>query len=102
MRRLLAALALGAAAAAAPAQEVKRELIYGAEMMTRAEREAYRVDLQRAKTDDEAAKVRERHREQMQRRARARGEKLDDAGRVVRDNGAERQKQERKRERAHQ
>lgn len=91
---LLAALLLFAAAA--PAQEVKRELIYGAEMMTRDEREAYRQSLQRAKGEEEAKKVRERHREQMQRRARARGVKLDDTGLLVKDKPAQKQVRERK------
>lgn len=64
------------------AQEVKREVIYGAEMMTRAEREEFRYDMLRAKTPEEADKVRARHREHMQRRARARGDKLNDMGMI--------------------
>jgi len=73
---------------AAQAQEIKREVIYGSEMMTRSERDQYRQDLQRAKGADEATKVRERHREQMQKRARARGEKLNDTGLLEKDKDA--------------
>ncbi len=76
---------LSACAAASAQQEVKREVIYGAEMMTRTERDQYRQSLERAKGEDEAGKVRERHREQMQKRARARGEKLNDAGLVEKE-----------------
>lgn len=83
------------AATGIAAQEVKREVIYGAELMTRIEREEYRRNLQRAETEDAAQKVRARHREQMQKRARARGEKLDDAGLLVRKE-PEKQKRERK------
>ena len=82
MIRAAAFAALLSACAASGAQEVKREVIFGAEMMTRTEREQYRQSLERAKGEDEAGKVRERHREQMQKRARARGEKLNDAGLV--------------------
>lgn len=82
-RRRIAVLALAVALAApADAQELKREVIYGAEMMTRAEREDYRQDLMRARTEEDSAKVRARHREQMQKRAKARGETLDEAGLV--------------------
>ncbi|MSQ54822.1 MAG: hypothetical protein EXR31_05580 [Betaproteobacteria bacterium] len=75
-----AALVFLLASAGALAQEAKREVIYGAEMMTRAEREDYRQSLERAKGEEEAAKVRARHREQMQKRARARGETLTESG----------------------
>ena len=88
MIRTAAFTALLSACAAIGAQEVKREVIYGAEMMTRTEREQYRQDLQRAKGEDEAGKVRERHRDQMQRRARARGEKLNDAGLIEKEKDA--------------
>jgi len=80
MKRALLAAAMGFACAGACAQEEKRELIYGAEMMTRAEREDYRQDLKRAKTPDEAKAVEERHRDRMQRRAKARVETLDAQG----------------------
>jgi hypothetical protein len=77
-----ALVALLATATQVAGQEARRELIYGAEMMTRSEREDFRQDLVRAKTEDDAAKVRARHREQMQKRAKARGETLSEAGLV--------------------
>ncbi len=80
MKRVVCFVILICLAAGASAQDVKREVIYGAEIMTRAERESYRQDLQRAKTEDDAKQVRERHREQIQKRARARGETLTEAG----------------------
>jgi Ni/Co efflux regulator RcnB len=78
--RCLLAVALAAVAAAPAAQEARREVIYGAEMMTRSEREDFRQDLLRAKTEEDSAKVRTRHREQMQKRAKARGETLAESG----------------------
>jgi len=80
MNRGVLAAALLLAAAGAAAQDTQRELIYGAEMMTRSEREDYRYRVQRATTEDEGKKVRERHRDQMQRRARARGATLGEDG----------------------
>ena len=85
MKRALVLAALLAPAAALAQDAPKRELIYGAELMTRAEREQYRQNLERAKGPDEANRVRERHREQIQKRARARGEKLDERGVVEKD-----------------
>jgi hypothetical protein len=92
MKRIAIAAVFTLAAAGAIAQDAKRELIYGAEMMTRAEREDFRQDLQRAKTEDEAKKVRERHREQMQKRARARGETIEESGLLERKDRKENRK----------
>jgi hypothetical protein len=50
-----------------------RELIYCAELMTPAEREAYRARMRAAATPQERAAVRQAHRETMQARARERG-----------------------------
>lgn len=83
-RALLAALLSASCGAGAQGSEKAppRELIYGAELMTRAEREDYRQALERAKSGEEADRIRDRHRDRIQRRARARGESLDDAGLV--------------------
>mgnify|MGYP003424100728 CR=1 FL=1 len=50
-----------------------RELIYCAEQMTPAEREAYRARMRAVRTPQEKAAVRQAHRDEMQTRARARG-----------------------------
>jgi hypothetical protein len=50
-----------------------RELIYCADLMTPAEREAYRTRMRAARTPQEKAAVRQAHRDEMQARARARG-----------------------------
>ena len=84
-RALVLAALLAPAAALAQAEPPKRELIYGAELMSRAEREDYRNALQKAKGDEDAARIRERHREQMQKRAKARGDKLDERGLLEKD-----------------
>lgn len=81
---LISALALPAVALA-QYEAPKRELIYGAELMSRAEREDYRTALQKAKGEDDATRIRERHRDQMQKRARARGDKLDERGLLEKD-----------------
>jgi hypothetical protein len=56
-----------------PAAAAARELIYCAEQMTPAEREAYRARMRAARTPQEKAVVRQAHRDEMQIRARARG-----------------------------
>ena len=81
---LIGALALPAVALA-QYEPPKREVIYGAELMSRAEREDYRTALQKAKGDEDATRIRERHREQMQKRAKARGDKLDERGLLEKD-----------------
>ena len=50
-----------------------RELIYCADLMTPAEREAYRASMRAARTPQERAAVRQTHRDQMHARARERG-----------------------------
>jgi hypothetical protein len=50
-----------------------RELIYCAELMTPAEREAYRARMRTAHNPQERAALRQAHRDNMQARARARG-----------------------------
>jgi hypothetical protein len=59
---------------AAPANAAEpRELIYCADLMTPAEREAYRARMRAARTPAERAAVRQAHRNEMQARARALG-----------------------------
>jgi hypothetical protein len=50
-----------------------RELIYCADLMTPAEREAYRARMRSARSPQERAALRQTHRDDMQARARARG-----------------------------
>jgi hypothetical protein len=50
-----------------------RELIYCADLMTPAEREAYRARMRAARNPPERAALRQAHRQEMQSRARARG-----------------------------
>lgn len=78
MRRVAAALAvaLAAGAAAQAPAPPERELIYGAELMSAREREAYRKDVRAAPDGAAQAKVRERHRAQVRERARKRGVEL--------------------------
>lgn len=76
---VLVLAALGALPAAAqepgptPASTEPRELIYCADLMTPAEREAYRANMRAARTPQERAAVRQAHRDQMHARARERG-----------------------------
>lgn len=76
----LALAALGALPAAAqepgrpPAAAAEpRELIYCADLMTPAEREAYRASMRAARTPQERTAVRQAHRDQMHARAREHG-----------------------------
>ncbi len=82
-RRVIVIVALALATSAAlpavaqqpgqpPAAE-PRELIYCADLMTPAEREAYRASMRAARTPQERAAVRQAHRDQMHARARERG-----------------------------
>jgi hypothetical protein len=68
----LPALAQDADQAPATAAE-PRELIYCADLMTPAEREAYRARMRAARNLQERAALRQSHRDDMQARARARG-----------------------------
>lgn len=79
MFRLLVFAALLAALPAA-AQEAKREYIYGGELMSAQERAQYRKQVAGAKGSGEQARVRQQHRERMQKRARERGVALDERG----------------------
>ena len=73
----------------ANAEEVPREYIYGAELITPNERDAYRQGLQQAPTDEARGQYRHRHRQQLQKRAQQRGKHLDEKG-LVRGQGSER------------
>jgi hypothetical protein len=55
------------------AADAPRELIYCADLMTPAEREAYRARMRAARSPQEKAVVRQVHRDEMQARTRARG-----------------------------
>lgn len=57
----------------APASTEPRELIYCADLMTPAEREAYRASMRAVRTPQERAAVRQAHRDRMHARARERG-----------------------------
>jgi mono/diheme cytochrome c family protein len=60
-----------------------RELIYGAELMSAAEREQYRRDIAAAGEDGQA-RVREQHRQRIRARARQRGVELAEPAGIVR------------------
>jgi hypothetical protein len=66
--------------------EEARELIYGAELMSKKEREAYRRDLAGAK-GEEKTRLREQHRERLRERARGRGVELAEPDGVVKRKG---------------
>lgn len=68
----LPALAQDADQAPATAAE-PRELIYCADLMTPAEREAYRARMRATRSPPERAALRQAHRDDMRARARARG-----------------------------
>lgn len=61
-----------------------RELIYGAQLMTAKEREAYRSRMAAAKGAEAKHKVRVEHRERMRQRARQRGVELTEPTGVIR------------------
>lgn len=87
--RSLAAMLLGALLLAAPTSQAdEREYIYGAELMSPAERDVYRRDLKKSTNDEARGQYRERHRERLQKRAQQRGVQLDERGIVRRDAGA--------------
>lgn len=72
-----------------PVVAEEREYIYGAELMTPKERNAYRRSLQQAPNDEARGGYRQQHRERIQNRAKQGGKQLDDKG-IVRGHGAER------------
>ncbi len=87
-RKLLSAIGL-AMALIAPGQASElpeREYIYGAELMTPKERDAYRAGVGRAGNDSARGEYRQRHRERLQKRAGERGVELDEKG-IVRRRG---------------
>lgn len=73
---LLLALGSGSALAQAPAADDAP--IYGSQMMTTQERQAYRERMRTAKTVEERERIRQEHHEQMVVRARERGITLPD------------------------
>jgi hypothetical protein len=77
----LIAMPTVAAVAADPAE--KREYIYGAELMSAPERDAYRRGLGQAQSEEARAEHRKRHRQRLQKRAQQRGVPLDEQGVVL-------------------
>ncbi|MGQ0524773.1 MAG: hypothetical protein ACT4P8_14075 [Betaproteobacteria bacterium] len=74
---LAAAIIMASAALdAVGADQLKREIIPGSELMTSQERERYRQRIRNAKTPDEEQKVRSEHLHQVRERARLLGLRL--------------------------
>lgn len=74
---LAAAIIMASAALdAVSADQPRREIIPGSELMTSQERERYRKRIRGAKTPDEEQKVRSEHLHQVRERARLRGLRL--------------------------
>ncbi len=67
-----------------PPRAAQRELIYGAQLMSTKEREAYRQRMAAAKGAEAKHRVRVEHRERMRQRARQRGVELTEPSGVVR------------------
>lgn len=87
MRALLplaVCLSLIVAPAVAADAADKREYIYGAELMSAQERDAYRRRLSEAQSEEARAEHRKRHRQRLQKRADQRGMPLDEQGVVQR------------------
>jgi hypothetical protein len=61
------------AAAPPPAKAQAREPVYGSQLMTPEERDAYRAKMSSAKTDAERERIRREHHDAMTARARERG-----------------------------
>ena len=59
-------------------QKQEREQIYGSQLMTEQEREAYRSRMRIAETEEERERIRNEHHEQMQERAREQGMSMPD------------------------
>lgn len=78
-------LAAMSAMAADPAEQ--REYIYGAELMSARERDAYRRRLGEAQTEEARAEHRKQHRQRLQKRAQQRGVPLDEQGVIQRPGG---------------
>ena len=79
MRRILIFMLAAVLASIIPAAAEEREYIYGAELMSPKERDAYRqgCNPRRAR---KAGQYRQRHRERLQKRAQQRGVQLDEKG----------------------
>lgn len=74
---LAAAIIMASAALdAVGAEQLRREIIPGSELMTSQERERYRQRIRGARTPDEEQKVRSEHLQQVRERARLRGLRL--------------------------
>jgi hypothetical protein len=69
------------------AMDQESERIYGSQMMTQEERNAYRARLQAAKTEEERERIRKEHHQLMQQRAKERGLTLPDEPRGWDDRG---------------
>jgi outer membrane murein-binding lipoprotein Lpp len=76
---LLAGVGLASTAGAAQTQTQVQATIYGSQLMTPQERNAYRNKMRETKTAQEREKLRIEHHEQMQERAKQRGITLPDA-----------------------
>lgn len=68
-------------------REQDQERIYGSQMMTPEERDAYRARLRAAKTAEERERIRKEHHELMKKRAQERGVTLPDEPRDWDDRG---------------
>lgn len=77
-----AALTLALLGHAHAAELPEREYIYGAELMTPKERDAYRANIERAGDETARQQYRQRHRERLQKRAGERRVELDEKGLV--------------------
>jgi len=66
----------------AAVEPIEREYIYGAELMTSKERDAYRANIERAGDETARQQYRQRHRERLQKRAGERRVELDEKGLV--------------------
>lgn len=60
-------------------QAQEQEHIYGSQMMTEQERNAYRARMQAAKTNEEREQIRMEHHERMRERAKAQGLSMPDS-----------------------
>lgn len=84
---LFATFGGSAAHSAEPMPPQDREYIYGAELMTPQERDAYRAGLQQRKDAEGKGQYRQQHRQRLQTRAREKKVELDDKGVVQRQEG---------------
>ncbi|HEX2565904.1 MAG TPA: hypothetical protein VHL85_03535 [Burkholderiales bacterium] len=83
MRILAATLACGLLACPAVSgadEPPKRDLIYGAELMTHQEREQYRQRMRGARNAEEKTQAEDQHRKRVRERARKRGLELNAEG----------------------